>query len=151
MSSCGALTLTFLFYPQMTALAGNCIKVLGHGPLRVNAKSKNMITCKTSKLTSKTKIFHIYSAVSSKKLELSILAFHKLYIDGSSVVQFPADMFCIDKGPAESAQKGPCVGKACQGGSRGKRTRPNTTDCDPVPRQFPADNDQMPHANEGLG
>ena len=40
-----------------------------------------MITCKTSKLTSDTKIFHIYSAVFSKKSELYLLAFHKLYID----------------------------------------------------------------------
>ena len=81
---CGVASLfstTSIFHRQMTALTGNCIKVLGHGPLRVNAKSKNMITCKTSKLTSKTKIFHIYSAVFSKKSELSVLAFHKLYID----------------------------------------------------------------------
>ena len=55
--------ITSIFHRQMTALTGNCIKVLGHGPLRVNAKSKNMITCKTSKLTSDTKIFHIYSAI----------------------------------------------------------------------------------------
>ena len=82
----------------MTALAGNCIKVLGHGPLRVNAKSKNMITCKTSKLTSETKIFHIYSAVFSKKSELSVLAFHKLYIDLS---------FFGFKGADYSAKAGP--------------------------------------------
>ena len=65
----------------MTALIGHCMKVLAHGSLGVNAKSKNMITHKTSKLTSDTKIFHIYSAVFSKKSELCVLAFHKLYID----------------------------------------------------------------------
>ena len=81
MSYCGANLAAFLFYRQMTALFGNCIKVLGHEPLGVNTKSKNMITHKTYKLTSDTNIFQIYSAVFSKKSELSVLAFHKLYID----------------------------------------------------------------------
>ena len=65
----------------MAALIGNCKKVLGHEPLGVNTKSKNMITHKTYKLTSDTNIFQIYLAVFSKKSELSVLAFHKLYID----------------------------------------------------------------------
>ena len=81
MSCCGAHLATFLFYRQMTALFGNCIKVLGHESLGLNTKSKNMITHKKYKLISDTKIFQIYSAVFSKKSELCVLAFHKLYID----------------------------------------------------------------------